>query len=200
MSKCCRIEDVLDEVQRSTEQEFRPFNHSVQRGSVRDQPIRCIPNTAIPNSIFTTFSSHGRLHQACHAELDKDTCPCQRSEPSAQPSCSTTTSRLPRVSTMTRKSKEPKKSNGVILSLDIAIGLVNIGKEASSMTPAPAVFGVATIILTTIRVSSIPLRERGVPGSVMARTSWPTNKIVSTSEYSAPMFVTPLGGERMERG
>ena len=60
---------------------------------------------------------------------------------------------------MTRKSKQPKKQDGAILSLDIAIGLVNIGKEASSMTPTPAVFGVATTLLTTIRVSSMPLRE-----------------------------------------
>ena len=57
---------------------------------------------------------------------------------------------------MTDKSK---KRNRAILSLDIAINLVDIGKEASSMTPAPVVFGIATILLTTIRVSFIPLRE-----------------------------------------
>ena len=66
---------------------------------------------------------------------------------------STATSQLPCVSTMTDKSKQPKKHDGAILSLDVALGLVNIGKEASSMTPAPAVFGIATILLTTIRVS-----------------------------------------------
>ena len=60
---------------------------------------------------------------------------------------------------MTGKSKQPKKHDGAILSLDVAIGLVNIGKEASGMTPAPAVFGVVTILLTTIRVGFIPLRE-----------------------------------------
>ena len=56
---------------------------------------------------------------------------------------------------MTDKSKRPKR-DGVILSLDVAISLVNIGKETSNMTPAPAVFGVATVLLTTVRVSLIP--------------------------------------------
>ena len=54
---------------------------------------------------------------------------------------------------MTDKSNQSKKRNRAILSLDVAISLVDIGKEASSMTPAPAVFGIATILLTTIRVS-----------------------------------------------
>ena len=66
------------------------------------------------------------------------------------------TSQLPFISTMTDKSNQSKKRNRAILSLDVAIGLVDIGKEASSMTPAPAVFGIATILLTTIRVSYTP--------------------------------------------
>ena len=68
---------------------------------------------------------------------------------------------------MTDKSKT---HDGAILSLDVAIGLVNIGKEASNITPAPAVFGVATILLTTIRVGFIPLREQGALGSHVVRT------------------------------
>ena len=63
---------------------------------------------------------------------------------------------------MTDKSEQPKRRDGAILSLDVAIGLVNIGKEASSMTPAPAVFGVATILLTTIKVGLAPLGERDI--------------------------------------
>ena len=101
---------------------------------------------------------------------------------------------------MTDESKQSKKLNRAVLSLDVAIGLVNIGKEASSMTPAPAVFGVATILLNTIRVSYISLRERDVPGSNIVRTRWPTNRIAWIWGYSAPMSVMPLGGERMERG
>ena len=104
--------------------------------------------------------------------------------------------RLPHVSTMTDKSK---KGDGAILSLDVAISLVNIGKEASSMTPAPAVFGVATILLTTIRVGFIPLRERDAPGSNIVRTRWPMNKIVWISGYCAPMSAMRSGGERAER-
>ena len=61
---------------------------------------------------------------------------------------------------MTDKSEEPKRRDGAILSLDVAIGLVSIGKEASSMTPAPAVFGVAAILLTTIKVGFVPRCER----------------------------------------
>ena len=53
---------------------------------------------------------------------------------------------------MADKSQQQKKRDGVPPSLDIAINMVNIGKEASSMTPAPAVFGTVAILLTTIRV------------------------------------------------
>ena len=56
------------------------------------------------------------------------------------------------VLTMTGQSRQQKKRDGVALSLDIAISMVNIGKEASSMTPAPAVFSTAAILLTTIPV------------------------------------------------
>ena len=63
---------------------------------------------------------------------------------------------------MTDKSKQLRSRGGAILSLDVAIGLVNIGKEASSLTPAPAVFSVATILLTTIKVGLVPLCKRGV--------------------------------------
>ena len=58
------------------------------------------------------------------------------------------------------------KRNGVIFSLDVAIGQADIGKEASSMTSAPAIFGVTTILLTAIGVSSIP----SVNGMFQAQT------------------------------
>ena len=60
---------------------------------------------------------------------------------------------------MAPQSQQPKKQGGVPLSLDIAISMVNIGKEASSMTPAPAVFGSVAILLTTIRVSPLFFRD-----------------------------------------
>ena len=68
----------------------------------------------------------------------------------------TTFARLPWFSPTTDKSKQPKGRDGTFLSLDIAISLMSIGKEASSMAPAPAVFGVVTILLPTIKVSFIP--------------------------------------------
>ena len=66
---------------------------------------------------------------------------------------------LPCMLTMAPQSQQPKKRDGVLLSLDIAINMVNIGKEVASMTPAPAVFGSVTILLTTIRVSSLLFRD-----------------------------------------
>ena len=56
------------------------------------------------------------------------------------------------VPTTTGKSLQPKENSGALLSLDIAIGPVNIGKDASSTTPAPAVFGIATTLLAAIRI------------------------------------------------
>ena len=106
---------------------------------------------------------------------------------------------LPCFSSMTDKSKQQKRRDGAIPSLDVAISLVSIGKEASSMTPAPAVFGVVTILLTTIRVSFIPLSERDIRGSKIVRTRWPTNRIVWISGYSAPISVMCSGGEQMGR-
>ena len=42
---------------------------------------------------------------------------------------------------MINKFLQPEKY-GSVLSLNVAIGLVDIGKEASSMTPAPAGFAI----------------------------------------------------------
>ena len=54
------------------------------------------------------------------------------------------------------KSQVTNKRNHVTLSLDVAIDPANIGKEAPGITPAPAVFVVTTILLTTTGESSIP--------------------------------------------
>lgn len=74
--------------------------------------------------------------------------PHQCSESSARPLPGTATSRLPHLSTVADNSKQLKRRDGAILSLDFAIGPVNIGKEESSMTPTPAVLGVVTALLT----------------------------------------------------
>ena len=157
-----------------------------------DQPIGCVgsSNTAAHRKLnrYDLPTKWVQLHWTCHTKMDAR--PYQSSEPSARPLPSTPTSRLHCLSTMTDKSKQPKRRDGAIRSLDVAIGLVNIGKEASSMTPAPAVFGVVTILLTTIRVSFVPLRsERDVPGSNTVRTRWPMSRIAWTSGYCVPTSV-----------
>jgi len=53
---------------------------------------------------------------------------------------------------MATESQQPKKREGVISSLNVAIDIVNIAKEASSVTPATAAFGSVGILLTMIRV------------------------------------------------
>ena len=55
--------------------------------------------------------------------------------------------------------QQPEEQDGVLLSLDVAINIVNIGGQALSMTPAPAVFGTVAILLTTIRVSPLLFRD-----------------------------------------
>ena len=45
-----------------------------------------------------------------------------------------------------------KRKDGVVCALDVAINALNLAKEASSITPAKALFGSASILLTMIRV------------------------------------------------
>jgi len=50
-------------------------------------------------------------------------------------------------------SQRPKGWEGTILVLNATIEALNLAKEISSITPAKAVFGSVTVILTTIKVS-----------------------------------------------
>jgi len=52
-------------------------------------------------------------------------------------------------------SPRPKRQDGVVTSLNIAIEAMNLAKEASSVTPAKAVFGVVGVLLTMIKVRLI---------------------------------------------
>ena len=54
---------------------------------------------------------------------------------------------------MTDKSQRPKGRDGVLSSLNMAIDGLNLAKEVSSITPAKAIFGSVSILLTMIRVS-----------------------------------------------
>jgi len=53
---------------------------------------------------------------------------------------------------MQAKSQQPKGRDGVISSLNIAIEGLNLAKEVSSVAPAKAVFGSASILLTLVKV------------------------------------------------
>ena len=49
-------------------------------------------------------------------------------------------------------SQRPKGRDGAISSLNAAIEAVNLAKEISSITPAKAVFGSVSVLLTMIKV------------------------------------------------
>ena len=53
------------------------------------------------------------------------------------------------------QSQRPKGRDGVVSSLNMAIEAMNLAKEVSSITPAKAVFGSVSALLTMIRVSSL---------------------------------------------
>ena len=91
------------------------------------------------------------LHEACH---DKTTaCPHQDLGPATQPTCHIDLSQLPQVSTMDENSNREKWRDGVLSSLNAAIEAMNLAKELASVTPAKAVFGSVSVLLTMIRVS-----------------------------------------------
>ena len=53
---------------------------------------------------------------------------------------------------MDMDSKQQKRRDDTLSLLDAAIEAVNLAKEISSLTPAKAVFGTVSTLLTTIRV------------------------------------------------
>ena len=59
---------------------------------------------------------------------------------------------LPRVSTMATSSRRPKGRGGLRSTLNVSIEAMNLAKEISSVTPAKAVFGSVSVVLTMIRV------------------------------------------------
>ena len=57
---------------------------------------------------------------------------------------------------MTDNSRQQKDRSKVIPALDVAINGLNIAKEATNTTPVNPLFGSVVILLTMIRVSSLP--------------------------------------------
>ena len=59
---------------------------------------------------------------------------------------------------MDPNSKQQKGQENTLSLLNVAIDAMNLAKEVSSATPAKAVFGSVSVILTMIRVRSPPLQ------------------------------------------
>lgn len=60
---------------------------------------------------------------------------------------------------MDTKSKKSKRRDDVLSSLNVVIEGLNLAENLSSITPAKAVFGTVSVILTMIRVSFLLFRE-----------------------------------------
>ena len=61
---------------------------------------------------------------------------------------------------MDTKPQQPKGRGGTLSSLNVAIVTMNLAKEISGVTPAKAVFGSVSILLTMIRVCFLPVIRR----------------------------------------
>jgi len=78
------------------------------------------------------------------------------------------------LSIMPKKSQGQKGLDGVITSLNMAIGALDRAKEATNATPAKAAFTSAGILLTMIKVGFLPVHVSRLPTDV-CRARWPTN-------------------------
>ena len=63
------------------------------------------------------------------------------------------------ISTIADNSQRQKSRGGVVSALDMAIASLNIAKEATNATPVNAVVRSVAILLTMIRVNSLPFRD-----------------------------------------
>ena len=103
----------------------------------------------------TLFIKWHCLHKTCHGKTAAH--PCQGSDSSAQPSCNTVFSRLPRILNMDSADSRPQKRlDDALSTLNVVIETMNLAKEISSVTPAKAVFGSVGVLLTMIRVRFPP--------------------------------------------
>ena len=61
---------------------------------------------------------------------------------------------------MDPKPQQSRERGGTLSSLNVAIETMNLAKEISSVTPAKAVFGSVSVLLTMIRVCFLPVIRR----------------------------------------
>ena len=89
------------------------------------------------------------MHDAYHGEIPI----WASSDPFALHARHTVFSQLPRPSTMdTESSKREKRRDDALSLLNAAVEAMNLAKEISSATPAKAVFGSVSVLLTMIMV------------------------------------------------
>ena len=140
----------------------------------------------------TLFIKWHCLHKTCHGKTAAH--PCQGSDSSAQPSCNTVFSRLPRILNMdSADSRRQKRQDDALSTLNVVIETMNLAKEISSVTPAKAVFGSVGVLLTMIRVR-FPLLRCPTPGPHATRTQWQTKRTTSSSGWLVPTYVEPSTG------
>ena len=79
---------------------------------------------------------------------------------------------------MDPKSQQQKRQDNTLSLLNAAIEAMDLAKEVSGVTPAKAVFGTVSALLTMIRVHF--LLWGSIPVSHVTRTRWPTNPTTSS--------------------
>ena len=78
---------------------------------------------------------------------------------------------------MDANSRRQKRQDNASSLLNLAIEAMNLAKEVSSMTPAKAVFGSVSILLTMIRVRFLPSSD------VYPRFTCDQDSMVNKSDY-----------------
>ena len=68
---------------------------------------------------------------------------------------------------MASKFRQTRGQDTALATLNVAIGDLNVAKEVSSVTPAKAVFGSATILLAMIRVCFALFCDDDFPAHVL---------------------------------
>jgi len=80
-------------------------------------------------------------------------------------------------------SQQPKERDNALSLLNVAIEGLNLAKEVSAITPAKAVFGSVSALLTMIRVRFFLFCGDELSAHV-SRTQWLTNQLTLSSGYS----------------